>query len=132
MRNQHEEKETTILLYKVLEGGNIRGLDLDRKMKMKSMMLKKYLELFPKSSLALPSAQPGASDLMPLPEQLDSLIPQPEQLDSLTPLLEQLEPLMPLPEHLEPMTPLPEQLEPADHNSGFADGNPGFHLDDNW
>ena len=71
-------------------------------MKMKSMMQKMYLELFPKSSLALPSAQPGASDLMPLPEQLDSFMP------------------------------LPEQLEPTDHNSGFADGNPGFHLDNNW
>ena len=91
-------------------------------MKMKSMMQKMYLELFPKSSLALPSAQPGASDLMPLPEQLDSLIPLPGQLDS----------LMPLPEQLEPLMPLPEQLEPTDHNSGFADGNPGFHLDDNW
>ena len=81
-------------------------------MKMKSMMQKMYLELFPKSSLALPSAQPAASDLMPLPEQLDSL--------------------MPLPEQLEQLMPLPEQLEPTDYNSGFPDGNPGFHLDDNW
>ena len=35
---------------------------------------------FPKHSLALPSAQPVASDLMPLPEQLEPLMLLPKQL----------------------------------------------------
>ena len=49
-----EEKETTIQLYKALEGGDIAGLDLQRKMKMKSMMWKMYLELFQSAASLCP------------------------------------------------------------------------------
>ena len=69
-----EENETTIQLYRALEGGDMAGVDLQRKKKMMEKIDKMILELYPKSSMAQSSTPPNASALAPLPEQLSGPI----------------------------------------------------------